>query len=782
MTEPRSYGYDEALEVMRKMKEANKDLPPERAYTPDMVKIPFKDKYDIMAEDEAAQPPVTRHMKAHVMGAERGVDALNQFGANRVYPWLNKVLPEKYQINKDTVNKNVAEREKIRDARMRDAGWSEKIGHFLGSYGADPTSFVPGSGPGARVLQRGVSNAIESVASDQLSNPVSDPNNYEGQKLASGTTAALLGPMVGEAGHQVVSRAIPKILHKGEDIEGLINQGPFNKKNEFFDEKGNPSIELNEELKKHGWEWHGENMPQDYKDTVRAMAELFTRKPQGTTPKELANILSYKAIGVDPMLQNIKRDYGTWAKFQRLRNDELGGGPVREAFDRKNSQIQNFGKKMEAEMGATEKTREELGTLTMDTLKQLDDGELSRISRMYKEVGEYYDQAGHAPNALPVLKYLDGLEKTGSLSDQGLKVIKTVKRFMGQQGFIGDTVKQPNKFNFPQVVRGRKAPGKNPNDWEALRKSLNEAYDPKTMSKSEKRLIRNIKGKIDEHILDQAGDQFKAARRDYSAYMASKDHKILEKLIDDDNFDPAKMVNTLMTGPTKDLTVVKEYLLKYGDDIGRDMWNQIRGGIWMRSFRHGMQNYSGKNEAGDIIFSGSAFTKKFDNPDTGMTKEKRTVLFDEVENAQVDAFLEVMGNLEIPVHGTVNFSNTAYALINFIQGAGGIQGVHSPMFWLRKAFQATGSELETMTNIKQGKMMADIEQGFTPAKRADHYRQQKDKWAERNRLYSPMPQFAGDQGGNFVAGVVDKTGDAYDYAKEQIQQDIERRKHNRRTD
>jgi len=784
---------DEAMEVIRKMKEANKGLPPERAYTGEMVRMPYKDKYDVMAEDEQLWPISERRPlgprggrqprstfakqgRAHLMGAEQSIDALGQFGANYIYPWLNKIIPDDWEIDREAVNRQVAERQKMRDARMRRSGWPEKISHFVGSLGFDPTTYVPGMPKGSRFLQRGAANTAEAIMSDQFTNPATDPDNYYGQKMASGALAGALGPVAGEAGHQAMTKGIPRILKYGEDLEGIWNRGIFNKRNEFFGQDNMPNVELYDAMKKQGWDWHTNMSPDDQK-SMREMAELFTRKPMGTTADELVRIASYRKIEVDPMLQNVKRDYRTWASFQRLRNDELGGGPVREAFDKQNKQITDFGEKLELAMGGTQKSREAIGDLTHDLMQDLDTGELSRISQMYKQVGEYYDEAGLAPNAKPVLEFLDNIGKTQVLTREGREVIAGVKRLMKEQGFLEDIqIKGKSDFKIipSKMVAGKRTPGMNPNQWEALRKSLNEAYS-ESMSKTQKGLYRKIKKKIDEHILDQAGDEFSVPRKQYQAFMEAKDNKMVQKILDGD-LDPKKMIQTLMSGPTKDLISVKKYLIEFGGEVGEKMWNEIRGGVWARSFRRGLQGYSAKNEAGEMIFSGAAFAKRFDNPDDGMTREMREVLFTELENKRIDALLEVIGELQIPVHGTVNFSNTAYAMINFIQGAGGIQGVHSPMFWIRKAFQATGSEVQTMKNINEGRRMADVRKGFPVEKRADYYRAQQEKWGDINRRMSPMPAVSGDVAGETIAGGIEAGSQGYDWAAEQIKNDIERRR------
>ena len=783
---------DEVMEVIRKMKEENKNLPPERAHPADMINIPFKDKFDIMAEDEQAWPISEKHPlqpdgqrqprstfakqgRAHLMGAEQSIDALGQFGANYIYPTLNKVLPKDYQIDRDSYNRQVAERQKMRDARMRHSGWPEKISHFVGSVGMDPTTYVPGYPKGARFLQRGAANTAESIMSDQFTNPATS-DNYYGEKLSSGALAGALGPVAGEAGHQVMQKVVPRMLKYGEDLEGFINKGVPRQGNEFFGADNMPNVELYEAMKKQGWEWNSNMSPED-QNSMREMAELFTRKPMGTTPEELVRIASYKKIEVDPMLQNVKRDYRSWASFQRLRNDELGGGPVRDAFNKHNEQITNFGKKLELAMGGTEKSREAIGDLTHDLMQDLDAGELSRISQMYKEVGKYYDEAGFSPNAKPVLEFLDNIGKTQVLTKEGQAVVNSIKKLMKERGFLVDIQKKGGgdfKIIPKKMVMGKKMPGKNPNEWEGLRKSINEAYS-NSMSKTEKALYRKIKRKIDEHVLDQAGDQFSLPRKQYQEFMEAKDNKMVQRILDGD-IDPKKMIQTLMSGPTKDLTAVKKYLINYGGDLGEKMWNEIRGGVWARSFRRGLQGYSSKNEAGEMIFSGAAFTKRFDNPDDGMTREMREVLFTEVENKRIDALIEVIGELQIPVHGTVNFSNTAYAMINFIQGAGGIQGVHSPMFWIRKAFQATGSEVQTMKNINEGGRMADVKKSFPIEKRKDYYRAQQDKWVDYNRRFSPMPAVSGDIGAEVIGKGIEAGSQGYDWAAEQIKNDIKRRR------
>ncbi len=769
-----SNSLDELMAIRDKFLAEQKELPPERSHPPEMIRMPFKDANDVLAEDEAKLPGWKKYGRSMVMGAERSVDALDQFGSNYIYPWLNNIIPKELNIDRKIHNKKTAWQEEQRDARMRHSTWPQKIGMFLGSAGLDPTTYTPAFPKGARVLQRVPANAAESVLSDQFTNPARNPDNYYGEKFSSGATSSVLGPVVGELGHQTASKIIPRHQKYTEELEGALNRGPLNKMEQFFDPTGKPLPELQEALKTRGWNWYG-NMDDEAKEQITHWVELVTRKPTGTTPEEIARVVSFNALEIDPMLQNIKRDYGSWSLANRLRNDELGGGPVREAFDKQNKQILEAGNILSTKMGGEQQGREAVGNSVFDLVKELDSGELSRISGLYKDVEKYYADAGIKPNAKPVLQYLDGLKTTELLTQEGRDVIKSVKGLMKAGGFLSDPVKRKHGFNYPQMpVVGKEMPGKNPNEWEALRKSINVAYG-NTKSPTQRRLYRKIKENIDTHILDQAGDKFSKARKEYHDYMNSKSNKVIKKIIEnDEGFNPAKLVDTISKGSTNDARAIKEYLFTFGGEAGTKAWDNIRSSIWMRGFRKGMKTYSSKNDAGDMVFNGAGFVRHFDDPDTGMTREMREVLFNDTENARIDSMLYVLGDLTIPISGTVNFSNTAYSLINFIQGAGGIQGVHSPMFWVRKAFQGFGSELETMKNIKAGEQLADIEKGFVPAKRADWYKKQQAKWEDLNRRMTPSAAFSGDYGSEAIA----RTGQGYDWAKEQIQQNIQERREN----
>ena len=723
-------------------------------------KLTPRTKYDQMTEDTRNSPWYEQGYKGLATGVGRGFDTIGQIGteAQEYMGWLPEGSGDEYKSG-------LRKREAQRDAIEKGLPWGAKGAAMAGEMATDPTSYVPGARQ-AGWLKRAWDNSWRGAGGSFFGEPATGQGDTATEKIVGAGIGSIASPILGEGISQAGKRGATFIYDKGGNAlqkfsEDILNKARANLGGDkrFFDQNGRPTVDFQIELTESGRPWA--DMDAQQRNSLRETSDFLTSDPMPKTSSQVGRMKDFEDTGISPSVPNIIRTQKNWGEWDRISKDEIGGPDVREHMHNNQLEIEAFDKRLQGRLGGTTKTEYQTGDSVFGSIWDFYKSKDEEISKVYKRIREENGSYTVRPT-----KLMEGLDFWFSEGDQLTGGVgSNMKNQLRKWGVIGKEGELLD--NAPQLTVTQA---------ENLRKILNKKW--KSADSTQREAIRDLKSRIDDDVIDGTGsDIYKEGRDLHREFMQSIDGEsgrtsLIRKILD----GKVKMEDTgkqVLNGGIDDLRSLKSFMMQ--TEGGVQAFDNLRTSIWKAAFQKGKNNLSNTTEGnvklgsdGVEIFSGPA-TAKFIREH--LPRELRDELFSEAENATIDAFVRVTSKHMMPPRGSVNTSNTATTLGEMFQGAGGIQGMTSPMFWMRKFIKATQSETTASKARKEGSKMTNPREHLDEMLKRERTISRKQKIADLLQR-SPMAPTIGRESSRAtqipeMAGVGAKYGkDAYEKAKQ----------------